>query len=114
MTLPTYKARKDENNYVSIDADTYQAAILNLKLPPGFKLECDYIILKAIEKKKQLEKINRKMEQKAEKARIIQEEKNKRINASKSHSTQRDYEPKVFQEQQEKPLHTLAHDMAGV
>ena len=41
LSLPAFKARKDENNYISIDADTYQAAILNVKLPPGFKLECD-------------------------------------------------------------------------
>lgn len=98
LTLPTYKARRDESNYVSIDADTYQAAILNVKLPTGFKLECDYIILKTIEKKKQLEKINRKLEQKAEKARLIQEEKNKRMNASKQHTVQREYEAKPFHE----------------
>jgi len=41
ISLPAFKARKDENNYISIDADTYQAAILNVRLPPGFKLECD-------------------------------------------------------------------------
>lgn len=58
LTLPTFKARKDENNYVSIDVDTYQAAILNVRLPAGFKLECDYIILKTIEKKKMIEKMN--------------------------------------------------------
>jgi hypothetical protein len=42
-----------------------------VKLPPGFKLECDHIILKAIEKKVALEKLNRKQEMKAEKARFI-------------------------------------------
>lgn len=62
MTLPAFKARKDENNFVCIDADTYQSAILNVKLPYGFKIECDYFVLKAIEKKKQLEKANRKLE----------------------------------------------------
>lgn len=87
-----------------------------MRLPPGFKLECDYIILKNIEKRKALDKINRKLQQKAEKARVQQEEKDK-----KKQGKQRDGDSKrpaheayaIGDPYAEKPLHTLAHDMAA-
>lgn len=55
-----------------------------MKLPFGFKLECVDVVVKAIEKRKQIEKINRKLEQKAEKARLILEEKEQKRLAAKA------------------------------
>jgi len=50
------KPRKQENEHVYLDADIYQAAVLNVKLPPGFRLECEDIILRAMQKRMKQEK----------------------------------------------------------
>ena len=57
-----------------------------MKLPHGFKLECENLILKQIEKKVAIEKLNRKLEQKAEKTRLALEEKEHRKIAAKVQS----------------------------
>jgi hypothetical protein len=36
--LPPMRPRKNSDTHMFVDADTYQAAILNIKLPHGFKL----------------------------------------------------------------------------
>lgn len=43
-TLPPMRVRKNSENLIFLDADTYQTAILNVLLPMGIKLETeDYV-----------------------------------------------------------------------
>ena len=43
-TLPPMRSRKNSAEHIYLDADTYQAAILNIKLPNGIRvLEEDFV-----------------------------------------------------------------------
>lgn len=45
--------------------DTYQACRLNMKMPPGFKLEVDEVVIKAIQQRLIKQKKAQKVAQKA-------------------------------------------------
>ena len=71
-TLPPMRVRKNSENFIFLDADTYQTAILNVLLPMGIKLETEDYVQKQNRKQKEKEKMilsKRAQEERAEKQR---------------------------------------------
>ena len=62
-------ARRTNDNYVFVDADTYQAAILNTKLPPGFRLEVEATVISNLQKRQATLKQQQKTASKTSKSR---------------------------------------------
>ena len=49
---------RKEDNYIYLDADVYQAAILNVQLPFGIRIEQEHSVLKQMQtKEKKKEKL---------------------------------------------------------
>ena len=68
-TLPTIRPRKNSETQIYIDADTYQAAILNIKLPNGIRiLEEDFVhkMMQNMKKKKCVNKKKQLLEEQKE------------------------------------------------
>ena len=55
--LPPMRTRKNSDDYIFIDADTYQAAFLNIQLPHGVRLEFENVVYRQIKKQKEREKL---------------------------------------------------------
>ena len=62
-TLPPMRTRKNSDKYIFMDADTYQAAILNIKLPNGVRLlEEDFVHKQMMNMKKKNAFLRKKQE----------------------------------------------------
>lgn len=76
-TLPAMRVRKNEDGHIFIDADTYQTAILNTRLPIHIRLEPEAVVKRTIQVKAKREATNRKnreMQQKREEQERQREE----------------------------------------
>lgn len=76
-TLPAMRVRKNADGHIFIDADTYQTAILNTRLPIHIRLEPEAVVKRTIQVKAKREATNRKnkeMQQKREEQERLREE----------------------------------------